>query len=37
MAKLIEASGFRIEELQTGYMPGPRAMTFMYEGVARPT
>ena len=32
---LIEDAGFRIEQIQTGYMKGPRPMTFMYEGVAR--
>lgn len=31
---LIEAGGFRIERLETGYMPGPRPMTYMYEGFA---
>lgn len=36
MGQLIEHSGFRIEQLHTGYMTGPRLMTFMYEGVARP-
>lgn len=33
---LIEKSGFRIEPLHTEYMIGPKLMTFMYEGVARP-
>ena len=33
---LIEAAGFRIERLETGYMKGPKPMTFMYEGAARP-
>jgi ubiquinone/menaquinone biosynthesis C-methylase UbiE len=33
---LIEDAGFQIERLDTGYMPGPRPMTFMYEGSARP-
>jgi hypothetical protein len=33
---LIEEAGFRIEQIQTGYMEGPRPMTYMYEGVARP-
>jgi hypothetical protein len=33
---LIESAGFRIERLETGYMKGPKAMAFMYEGVARP-
>jgi ubiquinone/menaquinone biosynthesis C-methylase UbiE len=34
--RLVDASGFRIERLTTGYMQGPRLMTFMYEGCARP-
>jgi hypothetical protein len=29
-------AGFRIEHLDKGYMRGPKAMTFMYEGCARP-
>ena len=33
---LLERSGFEIEELATGYMEGPKPMTFMYEGRARP-
>jgi ubiquinone/menaquinone biosynthesis C-methylase UbiE len=33
---LLEQSGFGIERLDTGYMNGPRPMTFMYEGRARP-
>jgi ubiquinone/menaquinone biosynthesis C-methylase UbiE len=33
---LIEQSGFHIDRLDTGYMPGPKPMTFMYEGAARP-
>ena len=37
IADLVERAGFRMEHLQTGYMPGPRAMTFMYEGVAAPS
>jgi ubiquinone/menaquinone biosynthesis C-methylase UbiE len=36
VATLIEQAGFRIERLQTGYMSGPRPMTFTYEGFARP-
>jgi ubiquinone/menaquinone biosynthesis C-methylase UbiE len=36
VAELIEASGFQIEQLETDYMPGPKPMTFMYEGRARP-
>jgi ubiquinone/menaquinone biosynthesis C-methylase UbiE len=33
---LIASSGFRIDEINTGYMPGPKPMTYMYEGRARP-
>jgi SAM-dependent methyltransferase len=32
---LVEEAGFHIEEIETGYMKGPRPMTFMYEGRAR--
>jgi ubiquinone/menaquinone biosynthesis C-methylase UbiE len=34
---LIEDAGFRTERIEVGYMPGPKPMTFMYEGVARPS
>jgi ubiquinone/menaquinone biosynthesis C-methylase UbiE len=34
--ELIENAGFRIERLDKGYMRGPKPMTFMYEGSARP-
>jgi ubiquinone/menaquinone biosynthesis C-methylase UbiE len=37
IAQLIEGAGFRIEHVATGYMQGPRPMTFMYEGSARTT
>lgn len=30
------SAGFRIDGLAKGYMRGPKAMTFMYEGQARP-
>ena len=33
---LIQEAGFRIEELRTGYLPGPRPMTYNYQGIARP-
>ena len=33
---LLEDAGFTIERFDTGYMQGPKPMTFMYEGVARP-
>jgi ubiquinone/menaquinone biosynthesis C-methylase UbiE len=36
MRALIEGAGFEFERLDTGYMRGPRPMTFMYEGSARP-
>lgn len=29
-------AAFEVNRLQTGYMTGPKPMTFMYEGVARP-
>jgi ubiquinone/menaquinone biosynthesis C-methylase UbiE len=31
---LIEGAGFIVERLATGYMKGPRPMTYMYEGRA---
>lgn len=36
IGELIEGAGFRIERIKTGYMRGPKPMTFMYEGSARP-
>jgi len=33
---LIEGAGFQFDRLETGYMRGPKPMTFMYEGSARP-
>jgi hypothetical protein len=33
---MIEGTGFRIDRIETGYIPGPKPMTFMYEGSARP-
>jgi hypothetical protein len=36
MATLIEGAGFQFERLETSYMRGPKPMTFMYEGNARP-
>jgi ubiquinone/menaquinone biosynthesis C-methylase UbiE len=33
---MIEDAGFHLHHLETGYMPGPKPMTFMYEGAARP-
>ena len=36
VASLIEDCGFVIERLDTGYASGPKPMSFIYEGVARP-
>jgi ubiquinone/menaquinone biosynthesis C-methylase UbiE len=33
---MIEDAGFHIDRIETGYIPGPKPMTFMYEGAARP-
>jgi ubiquinone/menaquinone biosynthesis C-methylase UbiE len=33
--ELVRQAGFEITELETGYMEGPRPMTFTYEGCAR--
>jgi ubiquinone/menaquinone biosynthesis C-methylase UbiE len=35
VTQLIEVAGFRVERVDTGYMKGPKPMTFMYEGRAR--
>ena len=35
--KLLEHTGFKVPDLATGYMRGPRVATFMYEGRARPS
>jgi ubiquinone/menaquinone biosynthesis C-methylase UbiE len=35
--ELIEDAGFRIEQLETGYMKGLRPLTFICEGKARPS
>jgi ubiquinone/menaquinone biosynthesis C-methylase UbiE len=32
---LIKGAGFRIDRIETGYIPGPRPLTFTYEGSAR--
>ena len=34
MDGLIRAAGFRVEALETGYMPGPKPWTFIYRGTA---
>ena len=33
---LIEDAGFQFDRVATGYMRGPKPLTFMYEGSARP-
>jgi ubiquinone/menaquinone biosynthesis C-methylase UbiE len=33
---LIDTGGFQVTQLETGYMKGPRPMTYIYEGRARP-
>jgi len=34
---LLRAAGFQIVELATCYLPGPRPMTYTYQGLARPS
>ena len=36
MDDLIRAGGFHIDDIRTGYMKGPKPMTFMYQGCATP-
>ena len=36
MDDLIRAAGFRLDAVDTGYMPGPKPWTFMYQGRANP-
>jgi ubiquinone/menaquinone biosynthesis C-methylase UbiE len=33
---LFAEAGFRIDRVETGYIPGPRPMTYLYEGAASP-
>lgn len=35
--RVIRSAGFTIGELRTRYLPGPRPMTYTYEGIAHPT
>ncbi len=35
MDELLAAAGFQILEMRSGYLPGPRPMTYTYEGLAR--
>jgi ubiquinone/menaquinone biosynthesis C-methylase UbiE len=32
--ELIKSAGFQVSELENFYLPGPRPMTYIYEGVA---
>jgi ubiquinone/menaquinone biosynthesis C-methylase UbiE len=34
---MIEGAGFRIDRIETGYIPGAKPMAFMYEGSAWPS
>ena len=34
---MIEASGFSVDRLEMGYMPGPKPLAFIYEGSAHRT
>ncbi len=36
MDDLVRAGGFRLEQIDTGYARGPRPMSYMYVGCARP-
>jgi ubiquinone/menaquinone biosynthesis C-methylase UbiE len=36
MDDLIRSAGFRLSDIETGYMNGPKLMTFMYQGQAIP-
>jgi ubiquinone/menaquinone biosynthesis C-methylase UbiE len=36
IADMIARAAFKIEQLDTGYLPGPKIMTFLSEGSARP-
>jgi hypothetical protein len=36
IGSLIEAAGFQFDRYETGYMQGPKPLTFMFEGSARP-
>lgn len=33
---IVESAGFAITQIETGYMKGPKPMTFLYEGRATP-
>jgi len=36
IGQMVQRAGFRIERMDTGYMEGPKPMTYMYEGIAQP-
>jgi ubiquinone/menaquinone biosynthesis C-methylase UbiE len=36
IGELIASAGFRLERLENSYIRGPRPLTYMYEGSARP-
>jgi SAM-dependent methyltransferase len=36
IAELVKGAGFALDELETGYAPGPKIMTYLYEGAAHP-
>ena len=36
IGEMVQRAGFHIERMDTGYMDGPKPMTYMYEGIARP-
>ena len=36
IGELIASAGFRVERLENSYVRGPRPLTYMYEGSARP-
>ena len=33
--QLIESAGFQISDMKTGYLPGPRPLTYTYQGFAQ--
>jgi len=37
IAELVKNAGFEIAHIETGYMAGPKPMTFVYEGSAHPS
>jgi ubiquinone/menaquinone biosynthesis C-methylase UbiE len=37
IAALVADAGFDVERLENSYMPGPKPMSYMYEGSARPS